>query len=79
MCACREQYLEAQQEKEEPPQKAQPAEQELWIVNKGDSLWRIARQQYGDGSLWRQIYEENREVIGENENVISPGQVLALP
>ena len=79
MCACREQYLEAQQEKEEPPQKAQPSEQELWIVNKGDSLWRIAQQQYGDGSLWRQIYEENREVIGEDENVISPGQVLALP
>lgn len=86
MCACREQYLEEQRETEEPqreeqrePQETQPEERELWTVKKGDSLWGIARQQYGDGSLWRQIYEKNRELIGEDDNIIFPGQVLELP
>lgn len=54
-------------------------EQEFWTVKKGDSLWKIAWLRYGDGSLWKQIYERNREVIGGDENLISPGQVLELP
>lgn len=79
MCVYRELYLDAQHEKEEPVQEAQPAEPEFWTVNKGDSLWKIARQQYGDGRLWKQIYERNHEMIGADENVLSPGQVLELP
>ena len=90
MCAYRELYLEEQREREEAQPEEQPKEEtqqgetqsdgrEFWTVEKGDSLWRIAWQQYGDGSLWRQIYEKNREVIGEDGNVIFPGQVLELP
>lgn len=58
-------------------------------VEPGDSLWRIARSLLtGDGAapsgadisdLWRSIYEINRETIGDDPNLIHPGQVLQLP
>lgn len=88
MCACREAYLQEQRGEGQEEQKAewglhlgepQQEGQELWTVKEGDSLWQIAQQQYGDGSLWKRIYERNQEVIGEDENVIFPGQVLELP
>ncbi len=82
MCMYRKWYLDMQQgeEEEETESSQEPlGEQESWTVQKGDSLWRIARQQYGDGSQWRRIYERNREVIGEDENMIFPGQELELP
>lgn len=77
MCACRAQYLETRQVQDESQKQSE--EREVWTVKKGDSLWEIARQQYGDGSLWGQIYERNREIIGEDGNIIFPGQVLELP
>ncbi len=76
MCDYRRKYLEERQKKEEEELPEEPTQ---WIVKKGDSLWGIARQYYGDGGQWRQIYEWNREVIGEDENTIFPGQVLELP
>lgn len=58
---------------------AQQKEQGVWTVERGDTLWEIACRRYGDGRLWRRIYEENRSVIGEDGNVIMPGQVLKVP
>lgn len=95
MCEYREQYIEmlrAKKEKEEQKEARQEEaeqgedredmqrdERGCWTVEAGDSLWRIAMQQYGDGSLWRQIYERNREVIGDDGSCIFPGQMLELP
>jgi nucleoid-associated protein YgaU len=45
-------------------------------VQAGDTLWGIAQSSCGDGSLWPSIYYQNRWVIGNNPNVIRPGQVL---
>lgn len=50
-----------------------------YTVVKGDCLWKIAAAFYGDGSLWRTIYEANKSVIGGNPNLIYPGQVLIIP
>lgn len=48
-------------------------------VVKGDSLWKIAKAQYGDGSKWSTIYNANKSVIGANPDKIKPGQKLVIP
>ena len=47
-------------------------------VQKGDSLSKIAQQQYGDGKRWKAIFEANRDQI-TNPDLIHPGQVLKIP
>lgn len=48
------------------------------VVSRGDSLWRISRISYGDGSRYALVYRANRERI-RNPNLIYPGQTLVLP
>jgi nucleoid-associated protein YgaU len=50
-----------------------------YTVVSGDSLWKIAAHQYGDGDKWRTIYNANKSVIGANPNLIRPGQRLVIP
>ncbi|MGH2538191.1 MAG: LysM peptidoglycan-binding domain-containing protein [Candidatus Promineifilaceae bacterium] len=45
----------------------------------GDNLSMISQQYYGTQANWRLIYEANRQVIGEDPNLIRPGQVLRIP
>ena len=47
-------------------------------VQPGFTLWGIARQNYGDGILYVQIYEANRDQI-RDPDLIYPGQVFAIP
>src|SRR6266404_2376763 len=47
-------------------------------VSRGDSLWRISRLTYGDGTRYAVIYKANREQI-RNPNLIYPGQLFVLP
>ena len=47
-------------------------------VQEGDSLWEIADAVYGDGHFWTQIYEENKERIGEDANLILLGTDLEI-
>jgi nucleoid-associated protein YgaU len=54
-----------------------PADQ-AFIVQPGNSLWRIARRSYGAGLRYTVIYEANRSQI-RNPDLIYPGQVFALP
>jgi LysM repeat protein len=48
-------------------------------VQKGDTLWNIAKASTGSGSDWKALYDLNKAVIGSNANLIKPGQVLTLP
>jgi uncharacterized protein YidB (DUF937 family) len=59
-----------------PP--APPAE-ETYTVVKGDSLSKIAKRVYGNANSWRRIYDANRQVIGDNPDLIKPGQKLTIP
>jgi nucleoid-associated protein YgaU len=48
------------------------------VISRGDSLWRISRITYGDGSRYALVYRANRDRI-RNPNLIYPGQALVLP
>ena len=50
-----------------------------YTVKKGDCLSSIARSVYGDASKWKKIYEANKSVIGNNPNLIFPGQKYTIP
>ncbi len=49
-----------------------------YTVAKGDSLSKIAKEIYGKSSLWKLIYEANRDVI-KNPDLIQIGWVLKIP
>jgi nucleoid-associated protein YgaU len=48
------------------------------VVSRGDSLWRISRITYGDGTRYAVVYRANRDRI-RDPNLIHPGQVLLVP
>ena len=55
---------------------------ETYVVRPGDSLSSIALAHPGAGSLderWRAIWRANREVVGDDPDLIHPGQALRLP
>jgi nucleoid-associated protein YgaU len=49
-----------------------------YTVQSGDSLSKIAKERYGDGTKWKAIFEANRDQI-TNPDLIHPGQVLKIP
>ena len=46
-----------------------------YTVKKGDTLSGIAAKY---GMTWQQVYARNKFVIGNNPNIIRPGQVLVI-
>lgn len=48
------------------------------VVERGQSLWRIARETYGSGPAYTVIFEINRQQIQDPDRIF-PGQVLRLP
>ncbi len=47
-------------------------------VKSGDSLWKIAKQFYGDGERWPSIYRFNRTRIGNNPRQLRVGIELNI-
>lgn len=47
-------------------------------VQPGSTLWEIARQTYGDGTLYVRVFEANSATIA-NPDLIYPGQVFSVP
>jgi nucleoid-associated protein YgaU len=47
-------------------------------VQKGATLWAIARDRYGDGLLYVRVFEANADAI-RDADLIYPGQVFDLP
>lgn len=47
-------------------------------VQKGATLWAIARDRYGDGLLYVRVFEANSDAI-RDPDLIYPGQVFDLP
>ncbi len=49
-----------------------------YVVQRGDSLWHIARMHYGNGNRYRFLRKVNRSQLGMS-NVIYPCQRIAIP
>ncbi|PBC79835.1 murein DD-endopeptidase MepM/ murein hydrolase activator NlpD [Streptomyces sp. TLI_235] len=56
---------------------AAPAADASYKVVHGDTLSKIANAQHVDGG-WKKLYQDNRQVIGGNPNLIFPGQKLTV-
>jgi hypothetical protein len=60
---------------------------ERYLVQPGDSLWKIAQARLGDGHQWKRVWRYNNradvmKVTGRgipNADLIHPGQILLLP
>ena len=50
----------------------------FYTIQRGDSLWKIASQHYGDGNKWNALFEANREVIKDPDKIY-PGQQIRVP
>ena len=50
----------------------------FYTVQKGDTLSKIAKQQYGDAGQYPKIFEANRPMLSDPDKIY-PGQVLRIP
>lgn len=50
----------------------------IYEVKSGDTLSKIAKQEYGDANAYMTIFEANRDILN-NPNMIQPGQKLKIP
>ena len=60
---------------------AKPAENpytQWYEVKPGDTLWKIAKQHYGDGSLYPDIFKANQDILTDPDK-IKVGQKLRIP
>ena len=53
-----------------------PEGAEVYIIQKGDTLWDLANQYYGDPYLWPQIWERNQYIL--DAHWIYPGDPLVM-
>ena len=55
------------------------AEGKTYTIKSGDTLSDIAQEQLGDANRWNEIYKMNKDVIGDDPDMIHPGKKLKLP
>ncbi|MBC5992820.1 LysM peptidoglycan-binding domain-containing protein [Pontibacter cellulosilyticus] len=53
--------------------------QDVYTVQSGDSLSKIAKKHYGNANAWTKIYNANKDKIGDNPDLIRPGQRFVIP
>lgn len=70
----REEALSEETDPEEKP----AAKKGSYTVKKGDCLWNIAEEQLGDGMLWSNLYERNKDVVGDDPDLLYVGISLQL-
>lgn len=51
----------------------------VYVVEEGDTLFDIAKYELGQASRWGELYELNRDLLGEQGDHLKPGMELVLP
>lgn len=54
------------------------SDSEMYVVESGDTLWAIATAAYGDGNRYPEIFEANKPMLKDPDEIF-PGQVLRIP
>ncbi len=49
-----------------------------YVIQKNDSLWKIAQKELGSGNRWKYLYEMNKDVI-KNPNKLKAGTTIIIP
>lgn len=62
----------------DPAAPAAATEGKTYTVVSGDTLWKIASDQYGKGNEYMKIFEANKDIL-DNPDKIQVGQVLKIP
>jgi nucleoid-associated protein YgaU len=52
--------------------------EKTYVVKSGDTLSKIAKQEYGNANSWNRIFEANRDVLKDPDKIF-PGQTLKIP
>ncbi len=68
----------AQPELKEDPVPTDLAGKRTYRIKSGDSLWKIAERELGDGLKWEKLYEANKSRLPSKTD-LKVGQVIALP
>ena len=50
-----------------------------YTVKSGDTLSDIAQSEMGDANRWHELYEANKDAVGDNPDLIHPGLELKIP
>lgn len=58
---------------------ATPSAARTYVVQPGDSFYKIAGDELGDPLRWQELFELNRATVGDNQNNLAVGAVLVLP
>lgn len=70
---------DADQQPKESYAPAQQKEDRVYVVRKGDTLYKISQQVYGNKKDWRKIYQANKDVLKEGPDKLAVGMKLAIP
>ena len=73
-----DQLVTLQQISEENVREEEVFEPVFYTIQKGDTLWGISSEFYGNGSKYPLIVEANLEVI-KDADLIYPGQAIRIP
>lgn len=58
---------------------AQPADESRWhLVERGDTLSKIAKEMYGNANAYMRIFEANKPMLKDPDKIY-PGQLLRVP
>jgi nucleoid-associated protein YgaU len=65
-------------EKEEQVASEIKVSQREYVIQKGDSLWKIAEKELGSGHRWKYLYELNKDRI-KSPSKLKAGQKIIIP
>ncbi len=68
-------FLEEKEEKVESRVKVSTKD---YVIQQGDTLWKIAEKQLGNGYRWKYLYQLNKDVI-KNPNKLKAGRKIVIP